>query len=512
MWPDQTREGMDWLRLIDAWPQVADEPRRRLFAQPARVARTFGLVAAVLASPGGFAPADAQTTPASGKVTPVLSVRARLESWNGFGDAAGDDYVYGHALLRAGLQQQRPTFGWRVEFAAPVVFGAPDDATQGHGASYYRANGSERTIAQFFPKQVYLRFGREPEGHHLRAGRFEFSETSEVTPADPTLAAAKRRSVMQRLIGPFLFTQGARSLDAVEYGWTGDGLNVTLLGALPTVGVFNLDGWGHVAEMPVGYAAVTGQGPWSRERSEWRVFAVGFRDDRGLVKADNRPQAVREADREPIEVATLGAHLLQVIPTSAGPVDMALWGAGQFGDWGTLRHRAWATDFEIGWQPKDVAWRPWLRLGLFASSGDADSLDATHGTWFQNLATPRIYARFPFYNLTSVRDWSASVMLRPSSRLTLRADVRALQIGDAADGWYAGSGPYDEQTFGISYRPSGGSRDLGTLIDLSADLQLSPRWTLSAYGGVAPSGDVIRASAPSGSAGSFAILELEYRR
>ena len=452
-------------------------------------------------------------TPGEGEaITPILSVRTRIESWNGFGNAAGDDYLYGHALIRLGLGQRGAAFGWRVEFAAPAVFGAPDDATQGHGASYYRANGSKRTMAQFFPKQVYLTVGRAAEGHRARVGRFEFSEGGEVSPADPTLAALKRRSVVQRLIGPFLFTQGARSLDGIEYGWAGHGLNVTLLGALPTVGVFNLDGWGHVAEMPLGYAAVTGKGPWSRERSEWRLFVVGFRDDRGLVKADNRPQAAREADREPIEIGSVGAHLLQLVPTSAGPLDMAFWGVGQFGDWGNQGHRAWAADVELGWQPKDIAWRPWLRLGIFASSGDSDSTDAIHGTFFQNLATPRLYARFPFYNLTNVRDWSASLTLRPEARLTLRADVRAIALGSPADGWYAGSGPYDEETFGLSIRPSNGSRRLGTLLDLSADFQITPHWTLSAYGSVAPSGPVIQASSPSNSAGRFAFLEVEYRR
>lgn len=467
-----------------------------------------GWTLAVLVLP----PLAAQAGPGTASVTPVFSARVRVESWNGFGDAAGDNYTYGHALLRFGLEQQRTTFGWRVEFAAPAIFGAPDDGTQGHGASYFRANDDTRTLVRLFPKQAYVSFGRRAEGHRLRLGRFEFSEASEVTPADPTLAALKRRSVVQRLIGPFLFTQGARSLDAVEYGWTGRGLNLTLLGAIPTVGVFNLDGWGHVAEMPLGYAAVTGPGPWARERSEWRVFAVGFRDDRGLVKADNRPAAVREADREPIEVATVGAHLLQLFPTRAGPVDLALWGGGQFGDWGTQRHRAWAANAEVGWQPEGVAWKPWVRLGAFRTSGDRDSLDATHGTWFQNLATPRLYARYPFYNQTNVRDLSASLTLRPGARLTLRADVRGVSLGEASDGWYAGSGPYDEATFGISYRPSGGARALATLIDLSADLQLTPRWTLSAYCSVAPSGEVIRASAPSGSAGSFAYLEVEYRR
>ena len=440
-------------------------------------------------------------------VTPIFTARARAESWNWFGGDPGNDYIYGHTLVRFGLEQQRPGFGWRVEFAAPAIFGAPDDGTQGHGASYYRANDSQRTTVQLFPKQVYLTIGRQAEGHRLRLGRFEFSDGGEAAPADPGLAALKRRSVAQRLIGPFNFTEGARSLDAVEYGWTGHGLNVTLLGAVSTVGVYNLHGWHHIAEMPLGYAAVTGQGPWAPTRSEWRVFSVAFRDRRGLVKPDNRPLALREADRDPIGIVSVGGHLLQLVPTSAGPLDFALWGVGQFGDWGTQRHRAWAANAEVGWQPGGVAWQPWLRLGVFRSSGDLDSADATHATYFQNLATPRLYARFPFYNLTNIRDWSASLTLRPDSRLTLRADVRAISLGEVADGWYAGSGPYDEATFGISYRPSGGSRGLATLIDLSADWQLSRRWTIAAYGSVAPAGPV----AGHASAGRFAFLEVECR-
>jgi len=211
-------------------------------------------------------PLAAQQPTAVPGITPTLSMRARVEGWNWFGSAAGDDYAYGHVLLRAGLTQQRERFGWRVEFAAPVVVGAPDTATQGHGASYYRANGQRRTVAALFPRQAFVTLGRAADGHRLKLGRFEFADGGETSPANPTLAAVKRRSVVQRLIGPFNFTQGARSLDGVEYGWSRRGLNVTVLGAVPTVGVFNLDGWNSVPELPVGYAALTGPGPWSRER------------------------------------------------------------------------------------------------------------------------------------------------------------------------------------------------------------------------------------------------------
>ena len=480
--------------------RIAPRFRCRLHAVSALIA--------LAAAPFTVAPATAQAPERREGVTPILTARVRAESWNWFGDAPGDDYAYAHALLRFGAEQQRETVGWHVEFAAPAIVGAPNDATQGHGAAYYRANGNRRSPARLFAKQVYLTIGRSTTGHHARLGRFEFSEGGEVTPRDPTLAALKRRSVVQRLIGPFNFTEGARSLDGIEYGWNGNGVNVTLLGAVPGIGVFNLDGWGHVAEMPLGYAAVTGAAPWSRTRSEWRLFAVGLRDSRGLVKADNRPTAVRSSDREPIAIATIGGHLLQLVPTAAGPVDLAAWGVRQFGDWVTQRHQAWAADAEVGWQPREVTWRPWLRLGVFASSGDSDPLDDRHGTFFQTLATPRLYARFPFYNLTNVVDWSASLTVRPDSRITLRSDVRAVQLGSVGDGWYTGSGPYDEATFGLGFRPSGGARFLGTLIDLSGDVQLSRHWGIAAYGSVALAGRVIGDV----SSGRFAFIEVEYRR
>jgi hypothetical protein len=457
-------------------------------------------------------PLAAQQPNAGTGVASTLSIRTRVEGWNWFGVVAGDDYVYGHLLLRAGLMQQRERFGWRLEFAAPIVVGAPSDATQGHGASYYRANGQRRAVATLFPRQAFVTLGRAADGHRLKLGRFEFSEGGETSPANPTLAAVKRRSVVQRLIGPFNFTQGARSLDGVEYGWSRRGLNVTLLGAVPTVGVFNLDGWNSVPELPVGYAALTGPGPWSRERSEWRVFAAGFADRRALMKADNRALVAREADREPIEIATVGGHLLHVMPTLAGPVDFAAWTAVQFGAWGAQSHRAGAMDLEIGWQPRDVCWRPWLRVGVFASSGDADPSDGRHGTFFQKMATPRLFARFPFYNLMNVRDWQASVTLRPRSRLTLRGDLRVLQLGSVADGWYFGSGPFDTEAFGLGIRPSAGARALGTLADLSADLEVSRHWTLTAYASRAIAGAVIQASTPRATPGRFAFLEVEYRR
>lgn len=441
------------------------------------------------------------------RVTPLLSVRTRVEAWDWFDTSSVDAYAYGHALARFGVERVRPTVGWRVELSAPVIVGLPARATQGHGAAYYRANDRRRTVAGVVPKQVYVTLGSPARGHRARLGRFEFSEGGEVTPADPGLAAVKRGSVVQRLIGPFGFTQGGRSLDGLEYGWRRRGLTVSLLGAVPTIGVFNLDGPDHLSEMPLAYAGLTGEMRLAGAPGEWRLFTVAMRDGRGLVPVDNRPPGVRSSDRGRIEVVSLGGHFLQLVSSDAGPFDVAAWGVRQLGRWGTQRHSAWAADVEGGWRPDGVPLRPWIRAGLFRTSGDGDPSDDTHGTFYQTLATPRLFARFPFYNLTNVRDMWSSVSVRLPDEIVLRADVRSVGVGEQSDGWYQGSGPFDRSSFGLGYRPVAGSHHLATLLDLSADWRLARQWTLSAYAGHAVAGR----SVGDVTAGRFGFLELEYR-
>lgn len=441
-------------------------------------------------------------------VTPLLSVRTRTEAWDWFDTTSADAYIYGHAMARFGLERARRTVGWRIELSAPLIVGLPIRATQGHGAAYYRANGRRRTVAGVIPKQVYVTVGSPARGHRVRVGRFEFSDGGEATPVDPGLAAVKRGSVVQRLIGPFGFTQGGRSLDGLEYGWRKPGLTLSLLGAVPTIGIFNLDGLDHLSEMPLAYAGLTRETRLAGTPGEWRLFTVAMRDGRGLAPVDNRPLAERSNDRERIEVVSLGGHFLQLVASDAGPFDIAAWGVGQLGHWGTQRHSAWAVDVEAGWRPDEVPLRPWIRAGVFRTSGDRTPSDDTHGTFYQTLATPRLFARFPFYNLTNVRDIWGSVLVRPARQIVVRADVRSVGVGEQTDGWYQGSGPFDRSSFGLGYRPVSLSRHLATLIDLSADWSPARQWTLSAYAGHAFAGRAIGEVM----SGRFGFLELEYRR
>ncbi len=454
------------------------------------------------------------------QVRPIAAVRVRSETMNWFGDAPGGEYSFLGAIARLGLEQQRRRFDWRIEFAAPVLLGLPADAIEpaprgllGLGANYYKANDNSTNTASVFLKEGYLRGRTHDQRWQGRLGRFEFTEGAEVTPANAALAAVKRSRIAQRLIGPFGFSHVGRSIDGLDLQFNEGRTNLTLMAGLPTAGVFRTKGWGHPGEVALGYGALTAPGPFGPDRGEFRLFGIYYRDGRELLKTDNRTLAERQTDRDPVAVGTVGAHYLQSFPTGGGPVDLLAWGAYQFGKWGRQDHRALAGTVELGWQPHIAPWaRPWVRVGYFRSSGDGDAADGTHETFFQILPTPRVYARFPFFNLMNLEDLSASLTLRPGSRTTVRADVRRLRLSNGADGWYAGGGAFAKDDFGYAMRPANQLRNLATLVDLSVDVRVASRWTVVGYGARAKAGAVIEAIYPAKPGSWYGYLEVEYRR
>jgi alginate export protein len=369
------------------------------------------------------------------------SLRTRVESWDWFKGNANNDYTFPGSILRVSLSESTKLLDWQLELAAPFLLGLPDDAIAaapqgqlGFGASYFVANRRDRNTGMAFAKQGFLHFKNLGgiEGQSLKVGRMQFIDGTEVAPKNSTLATLKRDRIAHRLIGDFGFSDVGRSFDGVEFTRNGSRLHLTLFGGRPTRGVFQVDGWGEV-NINVYYGALTGQVGGKQNSGEWRVFGLGYQDLRdGVLKTDNRPAPIRAADTGHINIGTFGGHYIHTVDTGAGRFDVLGWLALQTGSWGRLRHRAEAFAVEAGWQPRILPrLKPWLRGGYDYGSGDKNAADSTHGTFFQVLPTPRIYARFPFFNMMNMRDGFGELILRPAKKVTVRSDIHTLSLHGA---------------------------------------------------------------------------------
>jgi hypothetical protein len=464
-------------------------------------------------------PVRAQPPIRIGDAVVTSSLRSRMYSWDWFGDAAGGDYAYSGSLLRVGVTQSKKRFDWQAEVAVPALVNMPSSAVMpapfgqlGLGGSYAAANSGATNSSSIFLKQgnVKVKGIGGIAGQSVKIGRMEFIDGAEMTPGHSALAALKRDRIAQRLLANFGFTDVQRSLDGAQYVLDMPRLNITAVAARPTEGVFQVNGWNEL-KINVFYGAVTGQ--HGRDAAtDWRVFALGYRDYRsGVVKTDNRPTALRNADTSSIDVATYGGHVIQIVPTAAGPVDLLFWGALQTGSWGAQRQRAGAFAAEAGWQPAVLkTLKPWIRAGYDFGSGDNDATDGTHTTFFQVLPTPRIYARTPFFNMMNSKDAFGELILRPK-RVTVRSDIHVLRLADAADLWYSGGGAFQAATFGYTGRPSNGQSTLGALYDISADVTLTPHVGVGGYFGYASGGLVTQAIYSGGNATRLGFVELNLK-
>ena len=450
----------------------------------------------------------------TGSLTTSVYWRVRVESWNFFDPgAAGVDnsYTFVASLLRAGVDGKvGKSQDWRLELSQVTFGGLPENAIAppplpagdlGLGATYYRWNkGRDGSV---FVKQAYWQWrNKTGKNSTLRLGRFEFSEGTERMPKDPNLSWLRRNRIQERLIGPFGFVHVQRSFDGIL--WMKDIGKRTLTLALirPTRGAFDLKGNDQLSKVTVLYGSWTA----SHEDGEWRFFALHYRDTRPVVKTSNTAGITGA-----VKVTTIGWHGLKVYETKEGEIDYLVWFAYQFGKFGNLDQSAGALALELGHQWTKVRWQPWLRIGYLHSTGDEEPNDPDHQTFFQMLPTPRLYARMPVYNLMNNRDLFAQLMLKPSRKLSLRLDWHMLWLTKSEDFWYAGGGAFNHNSFGYIGRPSGGSKRLMDVLDLSIDYTPDPKTTWTLYLAKAWGKDVVRNNFPAKDSAFYAYLEFVRR-
>ena len=460
---------------------------------------------------------DAQApAPSSTGIEPILSLRLRAESWDWFDAGTEGRYGLGHAFARFGATQRSAAWQWRLEGAAVALIGLPTDAALaspqgalGLGAVYYAANAQETSPSSIFLRQAWLRWTRD--GHAIRGGRFEFGDGLERTPRDPSLAALKAQRIGQRLVGSFAFSPVQRAFDGAQYSYDRGATNLTAVAMRPTAGAFSVDAQEGL-NVNLAYASASHGRVGDTGEIDARLFGLWYSDRRGTVPVDNRALAARQADRGDINVVTIGGHLIGNRRVGDATIDGLVWGAVQVGEWGTLDHGATAIAVEGGVQHASFPWSLWLRGGWLHTSGDGDAADARHGSFFQVLPTPRLYARFPFYNLMNSSELFVTASAKPARSVGMRAGVHAVSVAETADLWYLGGGAFDQTTFGFVGRPSSGASSLAAVIDLSVSWQVRPKIALELYGAAARGGDVVSRIYDGNRNGGFLYVETTFTR
>jgi hypothetical protein len=463
-------------------------------------------------------PGRAQSNLPNHPVSVSVTSRSRVEAWQWFAaPPQANSYAYLDSLLRIAVSQRIHRWDWRLELSQPAELWLPNNAVSpisaqgqmGLGGTYYASNGNNSYPAAAFLKQGFLRYRFEGVDKDVRIGRFEFLGGLETQPKNPTILWLQNNRVQQRLVGNFGFSNAQRSFDGIDGHYCAGTWDLTAMAGRSDQGVFNMNGNPEL-NVDLQYLAFT-RSQWSH-RILWRAFGIGYHDGRpGITKTDNRPLAVRQADHKNIRLGTYGGDFLAAVPAGRGNFDFLFWGALQNGNWGELHQSAAAYAVEGGYQWDKIATAPWVRAGTFRSTGDNNPADNQHNTFFQILPTPRVYSRFPFYNLMNSQDTFIQGMDKPAKRVVVRSDLHWLQLTTGKDLWYQGGGAFDNKVFGYTGRPGNGYSSFATVADVSADWQATRSLALNLYYAHASGGNVISAIYPSGTNAQLGFVEVVYR-
>src|SRR5947207_4355125 len=472
----------------------------------------FGLMmrrglAALVTPPGIATAAAAQTVaPAAPAGRPNVSTSwhwtvnnmTRLESWSFFEPRPGGgdpESTFVGNRLRVGLTRSWP----RVDFSAALQYvqfaGLPTHAVGpgafGAGALYFDGSGST-TSHQVYPRVLSVRL-KLPAGVTVDAGRFGYTSGAEAPSGEGKIEAVKAARLDSRLIGDFEWSLYQRSYDGARADVDRKPWHLTGTWLRPTQGGYKSAAGRSLGDVNVGAVTLTLRPGTLVPRTDVAPFVYRYDDSRDVAaRPDNTG---RPASRVDVGITTLGASAVGAAPIGSGEADWFGWFAGQTGDWYGQLQRAWSFSTEAGYQWKSARWQPWLRGGHLAASGDSNPADNRHGTFFLMIPTVRRYSYTTVYAPTNLEDTFAELVLRPSARATLRADVRRLALSDAADRWYSGSGATAAHGtfFGFAARPSTGFTDLGRVAEGSADVRLGPHWAVNGFLGSIEGGQVVKA-------------------
>lgn len=454
----------------------------------------------------------------AGKITAGGEVAVRYSNWNWFQPAGGtfdNSYDYFFSRSRLNLELESGSFRAFLQAQDVHMAGLPENSAApapqgplGIGA-IYNLHTRDDNPHSLIIRQAYIDLPKLfSENLSLRLGRFDYVDGKEVMYKNPKVNQIKNIRLAERLIGPFGWSSFGRSFDGFQVVYDRDNYNIHSTATHPTQGGFENNA--HRSIPGIDLYTLTGTFKYNKilPDAELRLFYFFYEDDRN-ISATPGQSGLNQGD---IQINTFGSHLLKLLKTNSGEFDFVYWGAIQDGEWGAVDHSAWALDFELGYHFLNLPWKPWLRTGYYASSGDSSSTDGEHETFYQLLPTARKYALFPFYNMMNNEDFFFQGIIKPTKDLLIRADLHILSLSEKNDLWYMGAGPTVEQggIFGYIGRPSNGMDDLATVFDLVVNYTFSKNISGTAYWGHAFGGDVIESIYPGDEDSDFFYVEMKF--
>ena len=454
-------------------------------------------------APRPAAAQSAQTPVAAKPAVPkgfTLTLRdvTRAESWQYFEphpDGGDPDYAYLANRLQLELRRSWARVDLQLTAQHVGFVGLPEDASGpgplGLGALYYDQGGRNTHPQQLWLRYANLRLKQVAPGLDVQVGRMGYTSGAEAVSGDPHIEAVKRQRLDSRLLGEFEWSLYQRGFDGVRADWTRGPVKATGVALRPTQGGFAKVAGPTIDDIDVYGGTVSAQPTARLPHTQLQGFVLEYDDTRRVTqRPDNTGLSATRAD---IAITNLGGALIGSYPLRGGLVDVLGWGVLQRGDWYEQDHSAAAVAIEGGYQWTSAPWAPWLRVGLLHTSGDDSPADGEHGTYFPVLPTIRRFSQTTVFSTMNVNDTFVQVMARPSPRMGVRFDVHDLRLASAADLWYIGSGATLEEggAFGYSGRRSNGSRNLGMTFEGSADVTVTPRWSINGFVGYVNGGRVV---------------------
>jgi len=466
-----------------------------------RTTTILGVLVAGLAAP----PAAGQTPAASGPPPTAppawiftVSNVTRIETWRFFGPPAGGgdpDYTFlGNRVL---VQARRTAPRFDVTLAAQHVglLGLPDEATGpgalGTGALYYAQGGQHTTVGRLYPRYAHIRLKNVAPRLDVQVGRQAYTSGAEAPSGVPKIEVVKRQRVDARLVGEFEWSIYQRGFDGVRVEWSRPEVRLTGAAFMPTQGGFARESEASMTDLVVAGVTLDVAPSPARPNTALQAFAWHYGDARRVTgRPDNTGRVAGRAD---VSVTTVGGSIIGAYPAAGGQLDVLGWVAAQTGGWYDHDHGAVAVAAEAGYQWTGKPWAPWLRSGFNHASGDDDAGDSRHGTFFPMLPTMRRFSQTTVNATMNLDDLFVSAILRPRRALTLRVDWRRLWLASAADRWYAGSGATLSTggNFGYVSRPSNGSTDFGSSLEMSAAYTINSSWSVNGFAGRMWGGPVV---------------------